>query len=352
MPSRPFPTLALLALCAGLATASSGRAAALVRAELVGHFAAGRQPTAVALVDDGRSLLVTNRGDATVDLFDATTLDRLRHYSTDSVGHGVWDGRVLADGREVLVANWVGESLTLFDRESGEVTGVIPTGIKPSYVALSADGRRAFAAGSLTGDVTLVDLESRKAVRTLEVGQRPMGVACSPDGRFLYVASCASNKITKIDLKYEAILEHFGAPLAETSNLALTPDGLHLLAVGDHGRLLVVDPEGGAVRKIAVGGDLSSVSVSPDGRTAFVSVYDESAVAVVDLVSGNVTDRLATGPGPLSIVTDGQRVWIANDRANSISVYRFAAVVPVRLPPAQRPDGERPVAPAPPSGRR
>jgi sugar lactone lactonase YvrE len=335
--ARPAAVVVLAAVATLAALAGPAQAAPLLNVELLGHYPSGRQPTALTLVDEGRGLLVTNRGDSTVDLFDADTLERRQHYAIDSVGHGVWDGQVVPGRREIVVANWVGESLTVFDRESGAVTAIVPTGIKPSYLALSPDGQRAYAAGFLTGDLTIVDLTARKPLRTIEVGQKPMGVACSPDGRFLYVASCASRKVSKLDLKYDVVISSFGVPLAETTNLAITADGRHVVAAGDHGRVLLIDTETGDTRKLRVGGEIAAVELSPDGSTAFVAVHDLAQVAILDLVSGEVTERLATGPGPIDVATDGRRLWTANDRADSITAWRLSPVEPIDLPTATTP---------------
>lgn len=324
-----LPALGMLGM---LGVTTPAAASTLVRAELLGHQATGDQPTAIRLMDDGRRLAVVNRGDSTIDVYDAESLEPVQHYPVTSIGHGAWDVVELTASGELLVSNWVGEHVTIFDTVSGEVRTLIPTGIKPSYVALSRDGGSAYVAGSLTGDVTLIDLATRAPRRTIEVGQRPMGVAVSPDGRFLYVAACGSNLVAKIDLKHEVVLEKFGTPLAETTNVVVTPDGRHVLVAGDHGRLLVLDADDGDDRKIAIGGDLAAVALSPDGATAYVAVYDRNEIAVVDLASGSVTDRLATGPGPIALAVTADRLWSANDQADAITAYRFEAVEPVELP--------------------
>jgi YVTN family beta-propeller protein len=293
-----------------LAVASVTSVRATPVAELVGHRVAGRQPTTVTLLDAGRRVAVTNRGDESVWIYDAATLEVVARHSL--VGrHGAW---AVAEPQEglLLVSNWKGESLSVLDAATGEVTGSIPVGIKPSYVALSPDGARAYVAGHLSGDVSLVDVAGRTPVRILEVGQRPMGVAASTDGRWLYVASCRSRKVSKVDLKYEVVLSSFGAPLAETSNLVVTPDGAMLLAAGDDDRLLLIDAETGRTDKVKVGRGPAAVALSPDGRWAFVACYDAAAV----------------------VATDGRRLYSVSDQAAALSVFQLGEVEPAAIPPA------------------
>jgi len=49
-----------------------------LRATLIRHVAAGKQPTTAAIVDGGATLLVTNRGDNTVSVFDTATMELSR----------------------------------------------------------------------------------------------------------------------------------------------------------------------------------------------------------------------------------------------------------------------------------
>ena len=201
----PFPALAPVA---------ADLPAPHLRATLLHHAAAGKQPTSSAIVDGGRTLLVTNRGDNTVSVFDTATMD-LTQTITD-VGYSAW-GILPKDNATFLVANWAGSCVAIIDRVSGKRLGEVPVGMKPSFLALSPDGNRVYAAGNFGGDISISDLKSRKLVRALDAGRRPMGVAASADGRWLYVASCESRLIQKVDLKHEVVLEKFSAPLASTA---------------------------------------------------------------------------------------------------------------------------------------
>ena len=82
-----------------------------------------------------------------MSVFNTRTMERERTYPVTAVGHGAWGLALTADGTEAIVANWVGNSLTVFNRETGKVTRTMTVGIKPSYIAVTDDGTRAFAAG-------------------------------------------------------------------------------------------------------------------------------------------------------------------------------------------------------------
>jgi YVTN family beta-propeller protein len=330
-------SLAALALTLGVSAATAAPGASLVS-----HVKTGPQPTTVTLLEGGARIAVGSRGDESVWIYDAATLEVVAKHSL--VGHhGVWGVAEISDGR-LLVSNWKGETLSVIDARTGAFSGTIPVGIKPSYLAVSPDGTKAYAAGKLSGDVSIVDLAKREPDRILEVGQKPMGVAVSPDGRWLYVAACQSRKISRIDLNYEVVLATFGAPLASTSNLAITPDGRILLAAGDNNRLLIIDAETGRTDKVKVGDDPAAVAISPDGLTAFVACYGGASIGVVDLASRKLVRELPVGPGCIDVATDGRRVYSVSDQASALSVFELGTVAPAAIPtpPARPPVIEAP----------
>jgi YVTN family beta-propeller protein len=300
-------------------TPVAGQPVARWSATFLMHAEAGKQPTSCALMDDGQTLVVSNRGDNSVSIFDT---DRLVLKKTiGQVGYSAWGVQPTAAG--LLVANWNGSTVTLMDMVTGARKVEIPAGMKPSYMALSVDGKRVYTAGSFGGELVIADIATQHEVRRLDIGRHPMGLVASPDGRWLYVACCESKLIARVDLNHEVVLDRFGCDLASTTNLVLTPDGRTLVAAGEGGRILLVDAETGAVDKINVGADCSSVALTPDGRTALVTDYGNDTVVLVDLVQREAYDRVTTGDGPLHVVTDGRRFYTCNDKAGTVTAFRL-----------------------------
>lgn len=307
------------------ADAAKDAAPPLLKATLHSHSAAGKQPTTCAIVDDGRTLLVTNRGDNTVSVF--ATGDMTVTKTIGEVGYSAW-GVIPRSGDQILVANWAGSSVALIDRSSGKRLWEVPVGMKPSYLALSPDGNRVYSAGNFSDDVTIGDVNAKKTLKTLPVGRRPMGVALSKDAATLWVAACDSKRISAVDLAAGAITATIDAPLAGTTNLQLTPDGTKLLAAGQDGALLVIDVATSEVKSVRVGVDTSSVAVTPGGRVALVADYTNATVSMVDLHEMKVYDRVAVGEGTLHVETDGKRFYTCNDKAGSVSAFVLEPLVP------------------------
>lgn len=317
-PQVPVAAPAPVADPAPLVLPAAPQPARLVATLLV-HVPAGKQPTTSLLVDSGRTLLVANRGDNTLSVFatDGMTLTK----TIPDVGYSAWGLADRGNGK-VLVANWAGSSIAFVDVGTGKRTGEAPTGMKPSYLAVSPDGKRAYAAGNFSDDVTITDLTTRKVVRHVEVGRRPMGVALSADGRTLWVAVCESKKIAKIGLD-GVQLDQIAAPLAATTNLALSADGRTLLAAGEGGKLLAIDVASGAVDAIPAGSDLSSVAITPEGRIALAADYASGSVGLVDLATREHYASVPVGVGPIDVRTDGRRFYTCNDKAGTVSVFRL-----------------------------
>lgn len=323
-------SLVFLALAFAACSASAER----LQGRFLGHYPAGTRPTTACFHPDGR-ILVSDREANAIVVLDASSYEVTR--TLVEPGFGPWGLAISPSKDRVYSANWGGATVTVSDLGTGKQVGQAQVGLKPSYVALSPDGKRLFAAGNLTGDVAFVDLATLKMTRALKTGAKPMGVAVTPDGRWLFVANGFSQKISKVDLKHEVVLENYGATLASTTNLAITPDGRHVLAAGTEDRLLVMSVETGDVRKIRVGRDPAAVTVSPDGGTAFVANYGADSVSLVDLAAGEAYGELKAGRGVIDVATDGKRLVACNDQAGSVSLYELSVLAPAAIPPAARP---------------
>jgi YVTN family beta-propeller protein len=98
--------------------------------------------------------------------------------------------------------------------------------------------------------------------------------------------------------------------------------------------LAVFDPGTRIAELVALGGTAVQVAVTPDGRSAFVSLYDTREVVRVSVADRAVV-RIplpagAQGPIQLYGSSDGRRIWVADqglllDRAASDKLYEIDA---------------------------
>lgn len=96
-------------------------------------------------------------------------------------GPGVYNLAVTGDGTRLIASNKAGQSVSVFDLESGRELARIPTTRKVVHgVAVTPDDRYAFISvegiGSEPGTVEIIDLRTMRTVATVDVGQQAGGI--------------------------------------------------------------------------------------------------------------------------------------------------------------------------------
>ena len=154
----------------------------------------GARPYACALSPDSKTLAVSNMGDDTVSLLDASDLSPKGRIKVGSQPNElVWDknGRLFvanagANSVSVIVGGKVAETVTTsLDQRD-------PVGSTPDALALSPDGTRLYVANADNNDVAVVDTSDRRESRVLgflPTGWYPSALALAPDGKTLYVGT-------------------------------------------------------------------------------------------------------------------------------------------------------------------
>ncbi len=206
----------------------------------------------------------------------------------------------------VLHAGYGDHEIITVHAQTGRILGRVP--VPASFIGLtwSPDGKRLFVSGGFDDQIHRFDhaqglLSTRKTFSfpgrdafqsepnpgfgkgAKKTQRTPAGLAISADGKTLYAALTFGGKLAKFDAET-------GAFLAE---LDLEPESFpHSLALDDaHKRL-------------------------------YVSLWSKSAVAVVNLESFKVVDRVATQEHPNELVLGqgGKILYVANANRNSVSV--------------------------------
>ncbi|MGY1581030.1 hypothetical protein [Streptomyces sp. MN13] len=292
----------------------------------------GTAPYGLVVDGRGRAWVATAEGVAVVDTRTRARLG-LVPYRTRNLGP-VTDGEYRGGGMGIALAPderhvYVGVNvpsgdgtLETIDTTTREVTDTAPVGRRPFDVDVSPDGREVYATGHDSFDVTAVPTDGDGASRRMEVAPygtegglgswlKPHYAVVRPsDGRLLLpfegerlvVLDPATGRSTLEDMT--ANTHQHGA--------TITPDGT-LLVVGtgpidpssDDGPSLTVRAPDGEETVVPLDGPHEDVTVSADGRTAYVTggfTRDGhwNGITVVDLET-HETRRLAAGERPLGI---------------------------------------------------
>ncbi|MFJ9179371.1 hypothetical protein [Streptomyces sp. NPDC102360] len=225
----------------------------------------------------------------------------------------------------VYVAS-LGGGLAILDRSSGTLIAAVK-GFTNAYGITAAAGK-VYVANSGTNTVAVVDRSTNKITKKIAVGVYPHGAAASPDNTRVYVADTGpdtgpggSRDISVIDVATDTVTATYQAGEAPYT-IAVSPDGARLYVPCSNG-LYVLDAADG--RRLTVLSELSrtrGATLSPDGKSCYVTLPTDDRVAVVNTATGKVVKRITTGRAPWNVAFtgDGSHAYVTNANDDTLSI--------------------------------
>jgi YVTN family beta-propeller protein len=198
----------------------------------------------------------------------------------------------------------------------------------PRKQLLLPGDKKAVVADSFGGQLAVVDVEhgAVESVRALPV-HNIRGLALSADGRRLLMAHQVLNPLAqttrddilwgnlltnnvralplaglldpKADLLHDSELYHLGDVdhgTGDPAGIAVGADGRMVVALAGVGELAIGSERGDGWRNVAVGSRPTAVVLSPDGQRAYVANTFADSVSVVDLQANKVVANITLGP--------------------------------------------------------
>jgi hypothetical protein len=210
----------------------------------------------------------------------------------------------------------------------------------PVNLALHPAGRwlAVLHAGYGTHEIMIVDLRKGREHVTCRVPleQTWLGLTFSPDGSTLY-ASGGEREVVHAFTFDDGLLGRRKtvrvADATETfipGGMSLAKDGKTLYAAGTWGHAVALVPVGEPEKRrtVRLGKDSYPYTCLPEptGKRLFVSLWGQSAVAVVELASAKVTARWATESHPteMALSPDGKALFVACANSTKVSVLETA----------------------------
>lgn len=310
------------------------------------------------------TLLVANKSEATVSLFDLPTA-QLR--ATLPTGAGPHEVAVSPDGQRALVTNYgtrdiPGNSLTVVDVPGAKVLGTITLAAdtKPHGVEW-LDKQRAVVTAEGTKSLLVVDADSLEVTQTVAVDQA-VGhmVAVSADLGRAYVANIGSGTVSVIDLAEGRKISDLsagegseGIALAGKQQLWVTNRSAGTVSVFDSGKL-------DKLADIPLPGfPIRAEADDPRGRV-YVTIPQADALAVIDRDSREELRRLQFEVAPdrsrrtlfgdmlpdssipigVLLSGDGESLFVAHSNSHVITVYDAQSLERrATIPTGLEPDG-------------
>jgi YVTN family beta-propeller protein len=256
-----------------------------------------------------------------------------------------------------------GASVVALDLSSPTTTirDTITTGTFPAAIAISESLHTAYVANYASNTITPINLKTNVAGKAIPAGSGPAGIAISPNGKTAYVTDAGSspigNTVTPIDLKTGKDLTPITVG-AGPEGIAITPDGTTAY-VADSGAVVsgqtgnignTVTPidltTGKALAPITVGNAPESVTITPDGTTAYVANANSQSVSPIDVAANTAGTPVTVqgSPAALAVSTDGSTLYVADANGKQGNITPIDISAGTAGPPIAVPEGPTAIA--------
>ena len=265
-----------------------------------------------AVAPDGSRIYVSNEAESTLDVVDGKTLKVTNHVPLSGHPNNIAIGK---DGRRVYVGIIQAPGgVDVIDTASLKNVKTLPTkgSIHNAYV--TPDGKYVVA-GSIAGKtINVFDAQTEQPAWTLDMdlGIRPMTFSTNPDGstKWIFAQLTAFNGFAVVDFATRKEINRIKNPDLPPGKQEVKEgsDPSHGMAVTSNGKTLVVCsrlnnylysyslPDLKLLGSAELGGKGAAwVTLTPDGKTAYVANPVTNDVSVVDIKSMKETTRIAVG---------------------------------------------------------
>ena len=301
-------------------------------------------------------IIQTNSAGDNVSVIDPTTNKVVGEITGIEAGHGAGAS---PDGKTIYISNEAESTLDIVDAKTLKVTAHVPLTAHPNNMAVGKDGKYVYV-GIIRepGGVDVIDTTTKQRVKNVPTKGTIHNVYVTPDGKYAVAGSIAGKTINVIDAKtnetaWTMDMDLGVRPMTFNSN----PDGstkwIFVQLSGFNG-FAVVDfathkevtrvmlPQIAAGKKpVMEGGNTShGMAVTADNKLLVVNSRLNSAVYVYSLPDLKLAGSVDVGIAPdwVTLTPDGRSAYVANAGSNNVSVVDLTAMREVtRIPVGQVP---------------
>jgi YVTN family beta-propeller protein len=311
---------------------------------------------ALPLVASTVRIIQTNSAGDNVDIIDPATNKVVGVIEGIEVNHGA---AVAPDGSRYYISDEAESTLDVVDRKSLKVTKRIPLTGHPNNISISKDGRRVYVAIAVApGTVDVVDTTSLEKVKSIPAKGAVHNTYVTPDGKYVIAGSIAGKTVTVIDAKTEEPVWWLDMglgirPMAFSTNpdgstkwIFVQLSGFNGFAVVDFAthkeinRIKLPDLPAGKAPFLEGGNESHGLAVTSDGKTLIVNSRLNSAIYSYSIPDLKLLGSADVGRAPdwVTLTPDGKRAYVANAGSNSVSVVDIKSMKEItRIPVGQVP---------------
>lgn len=272
--------------------------------QVMGRVRVGDSPHEAVASEDGKLAFASNYGGSTpgnsISVVDLASQKELHRVDLGVLRRP--HGLAVAGGKLYFTCE-TNKIIGRYDPATNAVDWLLGTGQTGTHmVELSKDQRQIYTANIGGNSISIFDrsgaIDWEQTV--VPVGKGPEGFDITPDGKELWAAHSRDGGVSIINLATKAVTHTFSVQTRRSNRLRFTPDGrLVLISDLDAGELLILErATRKELKRLPLGKQLAGILIPPDGARAYVAVTGDNNVAVVDLKTLELVDRLQTGVGP------------------------------------------------------
>lgn len=297
-------------------------------------------------------IIQTNSAGDNIHIIDPATNTVVGVITGIEVNHGA---AVAPDGSRIYISDEADSTLDVVDGKTLKVTDRIPLSGHPNNIAISRDGRRVYVGIiQAPGGVDVIDTGSLANVKTLQTKGSIHNPYVTPDGKYIVAGSIQGKTVNVFDTQTEqpawTLDMDLGVrPMTFNSNsdgstrwMFVQLSGFNGFAVVDFATRKEIDriknpdlPPGKAT--VPAGSDPShGMAVTADGKTLVVCSRLNNflyAYSLPDLKLLGGAELGGKGAGWVTLTPDGKTAYVANPVTNDVSVVDIKSLKEVtRIP--------------------
>ena len=294
-------------------------------------------PMSLAVAPDGHVLVLSGGAKASISVVNGAELAL----------PDAWLGLTFAPNGKMVYAGGGARGVVYeFSYSQGELklAREMKAGDFTGDVALSPDGHLIYAADLFANTIVVINPQSGRVIDRFKTGRRPYRILFHPDGRSYFVSSWADASVYQYntvngqeigrirlgshptDMALSNYVPESEAQVGLSAKYRLfvaaaNTNEVFVVGIGDNKTMNLTETVHLAAAPLSpLGMTPSALALSADQKRLFVACSDADAVASVDVsdVRAAVEGFFPAGAYPAAVRTSGDRVWVANARANTV----------------------------------
>jgi YVTN family beta-propeller protein len=262
--------------------------------------------------------LIANSLGNTLTVADGRTLEPI---ATIGVGREPHKFRLTRDGKAVYSCNTTSNELIELDLATLRARRRIPM-LDPYNVLFTRDGRFLYKVAYRYDFVEIHDGDTFRPLKRLRTGRQPSHMWFSPDGRWFVNSNQFSDSVSVIDTRAMRIARTLRVD-PQPAGVQISQDGHYLFVASHVGTISVFGTdEWTLIKKIRSGKGAHEMVATRDGRTIFVTNRYEDTASVFDVPTQRIVAKFPVpgGPDMPMLSPDGSQLWVSGRFGDTASV--------------------------------